>query len=400
MRLSGDYWRFWSGAAVSNLGDGIRVTAFPLLAASLTREPLAVGAVGAATMLPWVVAGPFAGVLVDRADRRKVMLGGQLGRALVIGAFAWMVAGDMASLPLLYAVAFAVGVGEVVVDTSSQAAIPLLSPPGPEGLDVANSRLISAQVLLNEIAGGPVGGALFVLGASVPFGVDAGAALVAAALVASVRTPLQRRRPPRRGDMLREIGDGISFVRRSIALSRLAIAAAVVNAALSGAMGMLVLLALGDLGLTESGFGVLLGVGAVGGLVGSMAVRGPIRRFGRGRVLTASAATAAVAVGAVSVAPGAVAVAALQFTTMAAVMAFNVAGQSLRQAMTPDELLGRVVTSFRLVGMAGAPVGAVLGGLAGSLFGIRSTFAAAGLVGCVAAVLVASAGRHIPADRP
>ena len=131
-RFSADYWRFWTAAALSNLGDGMTLAALPLVAVSITREPLAVALAAALAFLPWVLAGPVAGVVVDRVDRRKLMIIGQLARGLVVGTLAvWIAAGDL-SLPVLYAAAFLLGLGEVFVDTASQAAIPMLAPPAPE----------------------------------------------------------------------------------------------------------------------------------------------------------------------------------------------------------------------------------------------------------------------------
>jgi MFS family permease len=79
-----DYWLLWSGSGLSNLGDGIRLTALPLLAATLTRDPLALSAVLAATAAPWIVFGPIAGSLVDRFDRRLLMTWGQAARGLAV----------------------------------------------------------------------------------------------------------------------------------------------------------------------------------------------------------------------------------------------------------------------------------------------------------------------------
>lgn len=112
---------------MSNLGDGIRLTALPLLAATLTRDPLAVSGVVAATTAPWIFFGPIGGSQVDRTNRKLLMIGGQVVRGLVVAGLAVLVAADAVTMGHLYVTGAVIGLGEILVDTSSQAAIPLLS---------------------------------------------------------------------------------------------------------------------------------------------------------------------------------------------------------------------------------------------------------------------------------
>ena len=397
-RFSPDYWRFWTAAALSNLGDGMRLAALPLAAVSITRDPLAVTAAGALAFLPMVLAGPVVGVVVDRVDRRKLMIVGQLARGLVVGTLAvWIAAGDL-SLPVLYAAAFLLGLGEVFVDTASQAAIPMLAPPGPGGLEAANGTLIAAETVLNDVAGAPVGAFLFAIGAAVPFFGDAASFLLGAVLLSMVRTPLQMERLEAHAPVLDEIWEGLVLLWRDRLLRGLAIGVSLVNVTLSAVAGVLVLFAIDDLGLSEAGFGLLLGVGAVGGVVGSLVASSIARRLGRPAAMSITGFLVAVAVGLVAFAQTAAVAAALQFVTFFSVVVFNVIGRSLRQAVTPDRLLGRIVASFRVIAAIGVPVGAVLGGIVAGLTSVRTVFALAGVLTVVPAVVIMVTTRLIPVE--
>lgn len=375
----------WSGSAVSNLGDGIRLTALPLMAATLTRDPVAIGAVTAATLAPWVVVGPVGGALADRTDRRTLIVAGQLLRGLAVGLFAVAVALGHADLALLYLVAFVIGMGEVAVDSAAQAAVPSLAPP--DQLERANSRLIAVEVVTNNVAGGPLGGLLFAAGAALPFGVDAASFVLGAGLVLLIRRPLQAPRQPRAATGIWvDVKEGFSYLWDSVLLRGLAAGIAVVNLALTGATSLLVLLALDDLGMTEVGFGVLMGIGAVGGVIGSLAADGPVRWWGRRTVVVTATAVEAAALAVIGAAPGPIVAAVGVFLVSLGVGLFNVVGRALRQAVVPDRLLGRVVASFRVIGFGAIPLGAVLGGGLASVTSVRATFYAAAVVSGAAAV--------------
>src|SRR5919107_1930460 len=147
--------RLWASSAVSNLGDGLRVTALPLLAASLTRDPTAIAAVTAVVWLPWLVFGIVGGTIVDRMPRIGLIVAVQLGRMLVIAALGAMVWLDQASMPIIYVVAFAIGIGEVLADTTMQTLIPAVVPDAE--LETANGQLYAAQAGANDFSGPPVG---------------------------------------------------------------------------------------------------------------------------------------------------------------------------------------------------------------------------------------------------
>ncbi|MGH8953023.1 MAG: MFS transporter [Acidimicrobiia bacterium] len=384
-RTTRDYWLLWSGSGLSNLGDGIRLTALPLLAATLTRDPLAVSGVVAATTAPWIFFGPIGGSLVDRANRKLLMTGGQVVRGLVVAALAVLVATDSVTMTHLYITGAVIGLGEILVDTSSQAAIPLLA--GDLRLETANSRLIGAEFVLNDLVGGPVGALLFAIAAFLPFGVDAATFLIGGLLIASIRTPMQGERAPNQQTIRSDIAEGLRFVWRHDWMRPVAGAVAVANFSLGAGTSILVLLAIEELGVTEAGYGVIVGVGALGGVLGSFVSTAITRRIGRRWAMSMGIAISALGQLAIGQATTGIVAAIGIVIGLFGVTLFTVVGRTLRQALTPDRLLGRVVASFRLIGIGALPLGALFGGWIARVAGLRAPYLIGAALLVVAAVV-------------
>ena len=179
--LGRPFWTFWSAAALANVGDGIRLAAFPLLAASLTADPVGVAAVTAGQALPWLVTGLLAGSLADRRGARTLLVWADTARVIVLAALVVAVATGLASVTLVVAASFLLGVGETVRDTAAQTALPRLVPQ--RLLERANGRLVAGEIVGNEFVGPPVGAALFVVGAALPFAANGASLALAVMLV-------------------------------------------------------------------------------------------------------------------------------------------------------------------------------------------------------------------------
>lgn len=409
-RLGADYWRFWLAAAVSNLGDGLRLVALPLLALRLTTDPLLIAGVTALNFAPWLLVGPVSGAVVDRVDRRRLLITVQSLRALILGAFAATVAGGTVTIPLLYAVAVLVAIGETLADSAAQAAVPLLAEP--QHLERANGRLVSAEIVTNEVAGGPLGGLLFAAAAALPFVVDAGTYVAAVLLVVLIRTDLGPRPevdadPSVRTRLHTDVAEGFRFVFRHPVLRPLTFALALVNLGGGAVNAILVLFAVETIGLTEVGFGLLLGFGALGGLGGALLATAVVSVLGRHTTIVVSALMVAAGSLALAIVTEPVLLAAAWFVISTATATSNVVTRSLRQTVTPDRLLGRMVTSIRLVGLGAIPIGAVTGGVLARVVDIRAPFVFGGAAVAVAAIVVATlldrtaireAGPAVPAD--
>jgi MFS family permease len=386
-RLPRDFWRFWSASTVSNLGDGIRLVALPLLAVRLTDDPLVISGILALAFLPWVVVGPISGAVVDRVDRRRLIVIVQLCRAALALAFAAAVASGAVVVWMLYVTAFAIAVGETFVDSAAQAAVPQLVTPGQ--LERANGHVMAGQLVTNEIVGSPIGGILFAIGAAIPFMIDGATYLLGALLLATVRSDLRPRSVdgPRRSTLRADVLEGLRYVWRHPLLRPLAWMVAVANLGLGAQAAMMVLFAVQVIGVSEAGYGFLIGVGAVGGVVGAWASDRLVLRFGRTRALLGATIVLALGLLLLATAQVAAMTAIALAVVIGAATSFSVVGQSLRQALAPQELLGRVITGFRLVGMSAVPVGATLAGLLARSAGLRAPFFAASFAVCVAAAM-------------
>lgn len=379
--LGGPFWRFWGASALANVGDGIRVSAFPLLAAALSDDPVAVAAVAAAQFLPWLVTGVFAGALADRHSTRTMLTAADTARIVVLAILAATVATGTATVTLVVVAAFVLGAGETLRDTAAQTAVPRLVPD--RLLERANGRLVAGEIVGNEFVGPPVGAMLFVVGAALPFAVNGAALALAVMLVLSV--PLSLRRLPGaavRGDP--GVLAGLTWLLRHSVLRTLAVVVAAVAAADSAWFAIFVLYAQNRLGLGALGFGLLLATGAAGGLVGSLAAERLVARWGHRHVLTWSmAVTAGAPTLLIAVADRAVAVGVV-VTSSAAFAVLNVAVLALRQRLVPEGLLGRVIAATRILTYGGTALGALAGGALAAGLGAEAPFMFSGAVAITA----------------
>jgi MFS family permease len=382
VRLGANYLRLWGAATVSNLGDGVTVAALPLLAASLTRDPTGVSLVTLALTLPWLLFALVGGALADRLDRRKAMAAVDGIRMVLIGVLGIVILADQQSLWLLVVIAFLLGTAETVFDNASQAILP--NVVARDHLELANGRLYAAEIVTNQFAGPPLGAFLFAAAAAAPFLLDAGSFGLAALLVLTMRGSFKPVREVAAGaprpSIRADIGEGLRWLRRHRLLRTLAMALGVLNLLSSGMFAVLVLYALEVLDLSEQGYGILLVAGGVGALIGSVLARALSTRIGPGSVLT----VAMVAIGAAALVPAIwanpIAVGVALAVEGGFGVAWNVVTVSMRQAIVPDALLGRVNSAYRLLGWGTMPLGALLGGVLAQVFGLRAPFVVAGVV--------------------
>jgi hypothetical protein len=187
-----DFRLLFSASAISNLGDGISALAFPWLATLITRDPVLIGAVAAAARLPWLLFSIPAGVVVDRADRRRLMVRADLVRAVLTVGVLGLIAQAGPPLPdgapeapsaalALAALAFLIATAEVLRDNAAQTVLPAIVASGD--LERANGQMWSAERVLNTLIGPPLAGLLIALAVPLPFAVDAVTFALAAWLV-------------------------------------------------------------------------------------------------------------------------------------------------------------------------------------------------------------------------
>jgi MFS family permease len=389
-RLGGVYWRLWTASTISNLGDGVDVAALPLLAATLSRNPTVVAGLAAMAFLPWLVFALVAGALVDRLDRRRVMIVADSARAVLVGVIALTVATGSVQIWLLYVIAFALGINETLFDNAAQSILPMVVVP--DLLETANGRQYAAEVVGNQFVGPPVGGLLFSVAIATPFVLDgvsfALSAILIATIAGSFRTASAARAAtaPRRS-IRAEVAEGVRWLRRHRVLKTLALLLGLMNLCMNMGFAVFVLFAEQVLGLDDRGYGLLLGVMAVGSVLGGLFGARIARRLGPSSALIVSiAVTGATELG-VGLVSSAWVVAALMWLSGLFSVVWNVITVSLRQRIIPDELLGRVNSVYRFLGWGSIPIGSVLGGVLASAFGLRAPFIIGGVVGVAATVV-------------
>ena len=372
--LPPSYWKLWLASAGSNLADGMFWIALPLLAVRLTDSPGLIAGVLVASRLPWLLFALVAGALADRLDRRRTMILVDLFRAGLLGGLAAATFADLASLPLLYVVAFALGVAETLFDTSAQSIMPNLVEP--DRLSRANGRLYAVELTMNQFVGPPVGGFLAAAGIGLAFGTGAAAYLLAAVSLLTIAGSFRpvREGPPTR--MHHEIAEGLRYLFGHPLLRVLALMVGISNLASSAVFSIFVLYAVapGPLGLDEVGFGLLTTALAVGSLIGSFLVERFERLLGRANLLAIAMGVNALVLMAPALTTFVPAIAAAWVVGGLVGIGWNVVTVSLRQRIVPDRLLGRVNASYRLLAWGTMPVGAALGGIAGEVFGVRAVF--------------------------
>nr|WP_237509283.1 MFS transporter [Streptomyces sp. SID8382] len=371
--LGRDYGKLWTSSACSTFGDGIYLTALLLMAAGLTRDPVLLSTVSVAGTLPGLLFALPGGALADRVDRRRIMWVTDAVRFGFVALVAAAVATDRLTIGLLAAVSFALATGEILYTTASQSIVPQIVSRAPERLQRANSRLVSAQILLRDFVGRPLGGALYGVVAWLPPALNALSFGLASALIASVPSRPTAIATARTG-LLADLREGMRWLWRHRLLRTLAFAVCIDNFAFMLWNSVLVLMLQDRFGLGGFGFGVMTACLGIGGIVGSLGVSWVSRRAGIAATMMGAMVLEGLATVVVGLTSERVVAGAMLFAVGAAAIGWNVVTVSLRQSLVPAGLQGRVNGTYRLVALAGAPAGAALGGLIGTWQGLRAPF--------------------------
>jgi MFS family permease len=399
--------RLWSGETVSLFGTQITVLALPLTAV-LTLEASAseLGLLNAFRFAPFLAVILFAGVWVDRRRRRPVLIQTNVGRAILIGLVPLAAFAGVLRIELLYAVGFLVGVLTVFFDVAYPSYLPSLI--GRQRLTAGNSRLEASRSAA-EVGGPGVGGLLVQL-VTAPFAllVDAVSFLVSAVVLSTIRA--DEPEPVGGGDRTpawAAIREGFRFTFASRYLRPIAGEAATFTLVEQASMTIFVIYAVRELDLSAGLLGLIISIGAAGAFLGAVAASFPERRFGLGPTIVGSmfvGCTAPLALPLISgEKPVIVPLFGLTFFVWGlAIAVSNVHVVSLRQASTPDAMLGRMNASYRFFTYGAIPLGALLGGFLGEAIGLRETLFV-GTGGLLLALLwiVASAVprlRELPAE--
>ena len=367
LSINSAYHRLFGASSVSSLSDGVSQLAFPWLASLLTRDPFLIGAVAAAHRLPWLLLTVPVGILTDRVQRISLMVRADSLRVLAsLGIVALILALPDTALGqenagwayALAAFAFLTGTAEVLRDNAAQTVLPsIVSKPD---LERANGQLWTAETVMGSFIGPPLAGALVAVSTAVPFALNTALYAISALVLRTVDAPPFVRGT--RGSVLEEAVEGWRWLVAHVVILRIAVMLGCMHAMAGMVMTLLELLSQDAYGLDSVGYGLLLTMGAVGGVAGGLTAPRLLRLTGpHGGVLLALVAfpvcflILGLANGLI-IAGGALAV------QMYASMLWNVVTVSYRQRLIPAELLGRVNSIYRLFAWGMIPVGALLGG--------------------------------------
>ena len=387
MSLGPEFRKLWAAGAISNLGDGVTFVAAPLLAASLTSDPALVAGLSFVYTVPRILLVLVGGALADRLDRRRLMGAVNTFRAALLTMLGAALLGGWESLVLLYSVFLFLGVSETLFDSASLAILP--SVVRKRDLERANARLTAAQLVADEFVGPPLGGFLFAAAAALPFLFDAGSFAAAAVLILALRGRFQveRTEASTASPMLADIHEGVGWLARHRLLRVLAVMLGLASVAYMMTFSILVLFARNVLGLGETGYGVLLAFSAVGGLAGSAIASRLVRWLGAGRTIFVSLLIGAGSYVGIASSNNPLFVGVMLALYIFYAVVWNVVTVSLRQAIAPDRMLGRVSSAYRLLGLIGLAFGALLGGFLASGFGLTAPFWAGAVLLALMALL-------------
>jgi len=378
-----DFRRLWGAHLVSALGTGVTVLAIPLLAAVvLQASPLEVGLLTALNAVPHVLFSLVAGALIDRWPQRAVLVLTDFGRAICLGAVPVLGLLDLLSMPVLYGVVFLVQAQTVVNDLASASMVPRVLPP--EMLGAGNSA-ISVNGSVAGIAGNGLGGGLVQLvGAAVAVAVDAVSYVWSGALLLFLRSPelLAARVSGRRG-IIGDIRSGLAYVLKDRVLVALCLSSGIGAFAVAIRDSSLVLALVRELHFSAGLVGLLAMLAGVGGVVGGLLANWAATRFGFGRSVMVAILTTAAAIALLTAPFGvvpAVVVGIGQFVGGVSGAVYTIGQLTMRQLVTPPDLLGRVNAVRRFLVYALFPVGGLVGGLGGARLGSRSMLLVAAAV--------------------
>ena len=380
------YWRQWWASLISNLGDGINFVAMPLLALTLTDDERLLALTTVATFVPWLVISLPVGVVVDRVDRRLLMVSANLARVGLYSIIAaWAVHGGI-SIGWLIALLVVIGSCEVLFDSTAQAFVPMLVER--DQLARANGLLFAAEIVAGSIAGLAVGALFFDIDVGLPFAANAASFAIAASLLLTIRV----RKTPRVAAVSvedRSLRSAIEWLGRHQLLRTLAIMFTVTNLGLMLGQGIFAKFAVDELGLDSFGFGLLLAITAMGAATGGLLGPRIVGAIGLRRSVVAPYLAFGLAQIVIGITPPVAVVATAGFVMGFGITVWNVATITVRQRLIPADQFGRVNGAYRWFGAAASAVGIVAGGFVAYAIDLQAPFLLGGGITLGAAIVFA-----------
>ncbi|WP_441251312.1 MFS transporter [Kitasatospora sp. McL0602] len=409
----------WTASAISCVGDGVLLTAGPLLVLSLNSDPKVVATAEVAVTLPYLLLGIFGGVVVDRMERRRLMVGLDLARGLLLAVVVASLLIGVAQIPVLLVALFILSTADTVFRTAAQTVLPSIVPK--DALVRANSRLMSAETIGTQFFGPALGGLLFAASVTLPFLVD-GISFAGSGLLVLFALPMAARSLGRKGagaadgpagagagqpkearpGILKEAAEGVRWMWGQGTLRFLAATSAVINFFTGATTAIMVIYAHRVLHLSGSGYGLVIACGAFGGLAAGLVAGKVAKKVGIKGALALAVGLQAVGQAVLFVASDRVLTVLALSSASYAQIQFSSVSVALRQAQIPSALLGRVTSVYRMMAWGSVPLGAMVAGLVVAWVGLRVTFAVGAVLLTVQVfrVLVRNSGFELDESEP
>ena len=357
---------------LTNLGDGFALAAGPLLVASLTDDAFLVALAATFQWLPPLLFAPIAGALTDRHNRLRIIQLVNLARVGMLAVLVLAIATGYGSIGVVLTALFVLSTAEVFADSSTSTLLPMLV--ARDDLAIANSRLLTGMITFNQLAGPPLGAALFVIGSAWPFGAEALLIGLSVVLVSRIVLPAHVDADRSERHLHHDIIEGFRWVIHHPAVRTLVLTIFIFNITFGAAWSVLVLYASQRLGLGDIGFGLLTTVMAAGGLLGTASYGWITRRVSLGDIMRAGLIVETLTHLALALTTSAWVAVPVFLIFGAHAFIWGTTSVTIRQRVVPTKLQGRV-GSVNMVGTyGGLVIGSGIGGVLAQHYGITAPF--------------------------
>jgi MFS family permease len=393
--LNLDYMLLWSGQMVSNVGTQVSTLAFPLLILALTNSPAQAGFAGALRALPYLIFSLPAGALIDRWDRKRVMILCDTGRALSMASIPVALMLGHLTILQLYLVSLIEGTLFVFFNIAEAACLPRVVPK--EQLPAATAQNMATDGI-TVLLGPSLGGALFSAGRLLPFVADAVSYAVSVISLFFIKVKFQKERVAARRNLGIEIQEGLSWLWHQPLIRFIAILTGGNNLINSGFVLIIIVLAQQQHASSFT-IGLIFAVGGIGGIIGALIATSLQKRLSFGQAIIGTSWIFALFIPLYAIAPNPLMLGIITAATFVAGPVYNVVQFSYRSAIIPDELQGRVNSVFRLIAFGGQPLGLALTGLLIQNIGVIPTILV-DAAGMVILAVAATVNTHVRNAKP
>lgn len=389
-----DYLRLWSGQAISSFGSAASHIVLPLLILDLTHSPAQAGFVGAFSVIPYIALSLFAGVFVDRLNRKKVMMICEVARAVVSLTIFLAIFIHHISLVQIYIAALLEGLFFVFFDISEIASLKQIV--GKDNVSSASSQGFATDSIA-QLIGPSVGTLLYSIKQFVPFLIDSISYLVSLLTLKSIQTEFQEEREIEEVKIKKQLVEGISWLFKNKAVRFMSLLNAGVSFVLADLMLIVIILAK-DKGASTTQIGLIVSISAVGGILGSLFGDIAKRKFKAGKVITTACWIQALVWPLYIFAPNFIFIGIITGVIAFVNSVWAIVQISYRLSLIPDELQGRVNSVFRFMAYSIIPLGMAITGVMLQGLGAKATVLIF-FVGLLVCALVASFSKELKNTR-